>query len=504
MVTAHKKLAGALDALKKLQETGKIALRSKDLSRTNKERLISSGFLQGVMKGWYIPTRPDAPKGESTAWYSSYWNFCASYLNERFGHNWCLSPEQSIQIHIGQKLVPQQLIVRSPKGQNNTIALPHNTSLLDLQAEIPESHNIEERNGIRVYSVPTALLACPSSFYRNRSVEARAALAMIPDASILLPELLDRGLSVVAGRLAGAMRNIGRERIADEILAAMKAGTYDVREQDPFLTVIDFQPVLSPHVNRLRLTWRKMRDSIQPFPPAPGLPEDIDAYLREVDKAYVADAYHSLSIEGYRVSPELIELVRSGHWNPDSKENESHRDAMAASGYWQAFTAVRKSLEKILSGENPGKVVDDDHSGWYRSLFASSIGAGILKPSDLAGYRNDQVFLRGSMHVPPSKEAVRELMAEFFDLLKEEASPVARAILGHFFFVNIHPYMDGNGRIGRFLMNAMLASGGYSWTVIPVDIRDEYMSALEEASINQDIAPFSQLIAELVKRQMKQ
>jgi len=50
-----------------------------------------------------------------------------------------------------------------------------------------------------------------------------------------------------------------------------------------------------------------------------------------------------------------------------------------------------------------------------------------------------------------------------------------RIVLGHFFFVYIHLYMDGNGRIGRFLMNAMMAAGGYPWTIIPVETRDEYM-----------------------------
>lgn len=94
-------------------------------------------------------------------------------------------------------------------------------------------------------------------------------------------------------------------------------------------------------------------------------------------------------------------------------------------------------------------------------------------------------------------------MPEFFQLLEEETNPAARAVLGHFFFVNIHPYMDGNGRMGRFLMNAMLASGGYPWTVIPVELRDDYMSALEEASTKQNIAPIAKLIAELVRLQME-
>ena len=90
-------------------------------------------------------------------------------------------------------------------------------------------------------------------------------------------------------------------------------------------------------------------------------------------------------------------------------------------------------------------------------------------------------------------------MPVLFDLLKNEPNPTVRAVLGHFFFVFIHPYMDGNGRMGRFILNVMLASGGYNWTVIPVERRLEYMKALEKASVEGDISDFTKVIASLVK-----
>ena len=53
--------------------------------------------------------------------------------------------------------------------------------------------------------------------------------------------------------------------------------------------------------------------------------------------------------------------------------------------------------------------------------------------------------------------------------------------------------------MGRFLVNAMLAGGGYPWTVIPVERRNDYMQALEQASVHQNIKPFTAFLAGLVK-----
>jgi Fic family protein len=89
-------------------------------------------------------------------------------------------------------------------------------------------------------------------------------------------------------------------------------------------------------------------------------------------------------------------------------------------------------------------------------------------------------------------------MPAYFDLLSSEESPAVRAVLGHFAFVYIHPYVDGNGRIARFLMNLLMASGGYPWTIVPVTRRDEYMSALESASVDQDIRPFALFLASVL------
>jgi hypothetical protein len=452
------------------------------------------------MKGWYISAKPDEAPGESTAWYASFWDFCAAYLSDRFGPEWCLSPEQSLLLHADNRMVPCQLLVRTPKAHNNVTALLHGTSILDNRVPLPEARDMEEKNGMRLFALTAALIAASPRFFMQHPIDARTALSLVGNASEVLDRLLEGGHSVVAGRLAGAFRNIGREKIADEIVKTMRKAAYDVREDDPFeakAPLILPARERSPYVNRMRLMWGEMREPvIEWFPQAPGVPSGIDDYLKRVDDTYVTDAYHSLSIEGYRVSPDLIEKVRSGAWNPDDNEDDrEHRNALTCRGYWLAFQSVKASVRRVLQGENSGAVADNDHGDWYREMFVPSVTAGIIKPADLAGYRNDQVYIKRSMHTPPKREAVRDCMPVFFDLLCEEEEPGVRVVLGHFIFVYIHPYMDGNGRMGRFLMNVMLAAGGYPWAVIPVDERDTYMAALENASVGQTIKPFTQFLA---------
>jgi Fic family protein len=78
-------------------------------------------------------------------------------------------------------------------------------------------------------------------------------------------------------------------------------------------------------------------------------------------------------------------------------------------------------------------------------------------------------------------EAVRDAMPALFDLIEAEPEPSVRAILGHWLFGSIHPYSDGNGRMARFLMNVLLASDGYPWTVVRVEDRTAYMKTLGRA-----------------------
>ena len=504
MPTPNQKLAASMAEFEKLQARGGRVFRSQELSRVHRERLLHTGFLQQVVRGWLISSSPGTTQGDSTPWFASFWEFCARYCEERFSDDWHLSPEQSLLISAENTVIPPQVIIYSPKGANNTTALLFGTSLYDLkESQPPSSGDLIVKNGLRLFAIEPALIKVPESFFAAKPVEAQVALAGVREPSGLLRRLLDGGNSVVAGRLVGAFRRVGRTDIAEEILAAMTGAGYSVRESDPFVPGQEFgklTPAAAPIVGRIQSMWESMRGTVlTAFPPPPGLPIDRAAYLHLVDEIYQSDAFHSLSIEGYRVTPDLIQRVRSGNWRPESNEaDQKSRDALAARGYWQAFQLVKRSVEEIIAGANPGTLIRSAHREWYRKLFQPSVAAGLIPPAALAGYRNDFVFLRTSRYVPHRWEVVRDAMPALLDLLESEPEPAVRAVLGHWLIGYIHPYIDGNGRIARFLMNAMLASGGYPWTVVRIEDRARYLSALDRASIDLNIAPFAAFLAERV------
>ena len=516
MPSPNEKLAASLAILQGLQGTERHVFRSGDFKREHRERLKRNGFLRPIIKGWYMLGDPGASPSDTTPWYASFWEFCARYGAHRFGDQWHLAPVQSLLLHAENTAVPKQVLVHAVRGANNRIELPFGTSLFDLKsARMPPADDLCEKNGVRVFTPEAALVRAPPAFFRDCPIEAQTVLAGLEQTSGLLRRLLAGSNSVIAGRLAGAFRHIGREDSANEVARVMRETEHRLRETNPFVsgdgdTPKPFlaAPTAPAIAQRLRALWEAAREPVLArFPKPPGLPTDEDSqlgYLQHMRSVYVQDAYHSLSIEGYRVTPELIERVRSGSWNPEAIESDRNdRDALAARGYWQAFQAVQETTRRILQGARPGIQFKSDHALWYLQLFQPFVAAGALEPANLAGYRNQAVFLRGSRHVPPRWEIIPGAMTALFELLQEESEPAVRAAAGHWLFGYIHPYPDGNGRIGRFLMNAMLTSGGYPWTIIRVEQREAYLAALEAASVNQDIEPYADFMAGVVQEEMK-
>jgi len=259
MPSPNEKLAESLDALKELQQGNRHVFRSDDLSRVHRERLVENGFLQEVMKGWLISSSPDAQAGESTPWHASFWEFCARYCDERFGEQWHLSPEQSLFLHGERTVIPDQLVVHSPKATNNDIKLLFGHNALRSEscgdagdrgshgagrtASVFTGGGVGTSAGI-VFSVVSTRDASGDGEPRRRLGPASAS-----------PERRSFRESWLSCQ---SLPPNGRGELADEIVRAMKGAGYDVRESSPFeagqILRKPSRPS-APMVSRVEMLW---------------------------------------------------------------------------------------------------------------------------------------------------------------------------------------------------------------------------------------------------------
>ncbi len=119
-------------------------------------------------------------------------------------------------------------------------------------------------------------------------------------------------------------------------------------------------------------------------------------------------------------------------------------------------------------------------------------------------YRQVKVIITGSKYPLPAPEEPPKLMEDFIQKikeLKEKKHPVEASALAHKEFVFIHPFIDGNGRVARLLMNLILLQAGYNIAIITPIMRQEYIQTLEKA--HTDDKGFINLIARMVKETQK-
>jgi len=515
MASPAERLESSLRPLRKLRRRGVVAIRSTDLSRTHRERLLRNGCLREVLKGWYFATGPEAGMVADATWHDCYWRFCAGYLNRLRKSGWCLSPEQSIFLHTGNWLIPAQLRVRAAKARNNVTKLPNGLSLLEMRLSLPgKEHAVVVSGGLRLFSVSAALVGCGGRVFRERPVDLRLALGLVEDLSAIRGLLLETGRSTVAGRLAGAFRSIGREDFADAILETMRDAGYDTRETDPFACAAPVEaPPSKPSIppgpaqlaaRRIRLMWYVMRPAvIESFPVS--IPGKVDAAtcLRHVDDLGVADAWHSLAAaqatQAAQVSVKTLELARSqAAEQAANTAGEADRAMLLARGQWRAFLAARASLEQILAGADAAAVIGADLEKWQREMFAPLVDAGLRAAAETFGQREGGARVRGRF-IPMEGPAVAGAMRTLFRLLWDENHPSARAVLAHFFLQYIQPCKAGNERLARLLMSVLLAAAGLPWTIIPAEQIATHREAIQTARIEEDITPLAKQINALTQ-----
>jgi Fic family protein len=495
MATPTEKIAASVEVLRQLQQEGRRIVRSEQLSRTHRERLLRHGVLQPVIKGWLMPAGLTAVPDVARL----LWEFCGAYCADRFGSDWHLSPENSLLLVSAAAAVPERLVIHAPNGTNNRLELPFGATLYDLRCEsMPAPGELLEEAGLRLLTTEAALVRVTESFFVRYPEVARAALARVGAAGDVVRLLLEGGHSAVAGRIAGALRRIDRGELADTILQALKAASYDVRATDPFgpaPTAVERPPQVAPIVARMQELWQAMRETVvHVFPAAPEARPDRDAYLRSMDDVFARDAFHSLALEGYRITPEVIQRAATAASDPVGGDERRGREVLDARAYWRSFQLVKQTVAKVLAGENAGALTRTAYVLWQRELSPTV--------SDTA--RSGTTSDAGSRHLSLRWKAEREAVPALFDLLEQEPAAAVRAVLGHWMFGYVHQYPASDGRLARFVLNVMLASAGYPWTVIRVEDRAAYTSALESASLDADVQPLARFIADRVRVSLEQ
>jgi Fic family protein len=504
--TINQLVAEALSEVSK-SANGNI-VHSRNIKPKQQALLVKQGYLKSIIKGWYLFDADLAvlQAGESALWYESIWSFIGQYLTSRFRDNYWLSAEASLDIHTHNNSIPAQLVVYVKNGTEDIVQLPNNMTLLVTNVKTKPVDLIRYRDVI-VFPLETALANSVPMSFKKHPVSMQVALRTA-ELDELAAALLRSKNVASAGRIIGAYDALTMRAECKKLEAIIGSAFGNIKIKNPFLV----SPVIlakgkkeNTSARRIRIIWKQMREEvIAGFsgirPKFDFHAQSLDKILASMDEVYVHDAYHSLSIEGYAVTPELIEKVSRGDWSPETiTQDNDAKNALAARGYYDAFNQVKQSLTQAYNQEDLEYLIDVGITQWHTSMFKPCVTAGIISEIDLAGYRKGPIYIRSSRHVPPASEQLMDCMDALKECMAEEESFVVKAVLGHFIFGYIHPYFDGNGRTARFLMNFLFVAGGYNWVIVTNEARDNYLNVLESASVGKDIKPFVEFIISMME-----
>jgi Fic family protein len=229
-------------------------------------------------------------------------------------------------------------------------------------------------------------------------------------------------------------------------------------------------------------------DSYRPLPP--------DA-LEQLRRFYrVGLTYSSNALEGNTLTESETQMVLETGITVAGKPLAHHLEAV---GHAEALDTM---LKQVTTSKLPTQAAIVE---WHRVLMQ-----GLLKV-DAGVYRTIPVILTGSTFEPPPANAISTLMETLFNQQlpqwRKQNHPVVLAALGHYQLVNIHPFLDGNGRLSRLFMNALLLQAGYPAVIIPPVMRNEYIQALrtcqEVSVLPETSSAFVTFIAEMTYEGLK-
>jgi len=196
--------------------------------------------------------------------------------------------------------------------------------------------------------------------------------------------------------------------------------------------------------------------------------------------------YHSNAIEGNTLSLLETKVVLEGI----TIGGKSLREHFETINHREAISYV----ESIATTQNP---ISEHELKSIHSLILKNVDE-----ENAGRYRTSDVIISGARNRPPQHFLLMDEMEKFFAWYKGPARilhAVERAACLHLRFVKIHPFIDGNGRTARFLMNLELMKAGFPPAILLVDRRLEYYKALDLAHVEGNEQPFIRLVCEIVE-----
>ncbi len=237
------------------------------------------------------------------------------------------------------------------------------------------------------------------------------------------------------------------------------------------------------------MDYQFLMDKRDRYHQAEGIVPQVTA--ESLERAFeISYTHNSTAIEGNTLTLIETKLVLEDGISVGGKEL---REIYEQVNHQAAFRYVKACIAEELPLDE--RIVKNIHQILMEHIMPGGI------------YRDVNVYISGAQHTPPSPlEMYRQIKDFYLDLRWKESdlNPIELAAWTHAEFVRIHPFRDGNGRTSRLIMNYQLMSNGFPAIDIAKEQRLEYYDALEAYAVENDLEPFSEMIAELVEQRLDQ
>lgn len=235
--------------------------------------------------------------------------------------------------------------------------------------------------------------------------------------------------------------------------------------------------------------------------------KDIDEYKSKIDKfsplsknileqikSYfkISFTYTSNSLEGNSLTLNETKIIIEDGITIGGKPLREHFEVVGNS----------KAYDLLFEISNDNFAISEDtvlelHKMLYTPIDEKQAGK----------YRDCNVLITGSEYELPKYNLVPKLMKKFIADIEQKQKtmhPVEFSAWLHERIVSIHPFVDGNGRTARLLMNLALLNAGYNIVTIPPIVRNDYIAGLQDAQLKNDLKPFTNFISEMVLESQKE